>query len=70
MGHECRHPPQMQRHPAKLLLDHCQPFEAMAHGQLVGHAHAAAVFDLLSSLPADFMAEGRQDTPPQEREGF
>ena len=31
---------------------------------------AAAVFDLLSSLPADFMAEGRQDTPPQEREGF
>ena len=33
-------------------------------------AHAAAVFDLLSSLPADFMAEGRQDTPPQEREGF
>ena len=33
-------------------------------------SHAAAVFDLLSSLPADFMAEGRQDTPPQEREGF
>jgi antitoxin VapB len=31
---------------------------------------AAAVFDLLSSLPADFLAEGRQDTPPQEREGF
>jgi antitoxin VapB len=31
---------------------------------------AAAVFDLLSSLPADFMAEGRQDTPPQEREAF
>ena len=33
-------------------------------------SHAAAVFDLLSSLPADFMAEGRQDIPPQEREGF
>ncbi len=33
-------------------------------------SHAAAVFDLLSSLPDDFMAEGRQDTPPQEREGF
>jgi antitoxin VapB len=32
--------------------------------------HAAAVFDLLSSLPADFISEGRQDTPPQEREGF
>ena len=33
-------------------------------------ANAAAVFDLLSSLPDDFMAEGRQDTPPQEREAF
>jgi antitoxin VapB len=32
--------------------------------------NAAAVFDLLSSLPGDFMAEGRQDTPPQEREAF
>ncbi len=32
--------------------------------------NAAAVFDLLSSLPNDFMAEGRQDTPPQEREAF
>jgi len=31
---------------------------------------AAAVFDLLSSLPADFMAEGREDTPPQEREAI
>lgn len=32
--------------------------------------NAAAVFDLLSSLPDDFMAEGRQDTSPQEREAF
>jgi len=32
--------------------------------------NAAAVFDLLSSLPADFMADGRQDAPPQEREAF
>ncbi len=32
--------------------------------------NAAAVFDLLSSLPGDFMTEGRQDTPPQEREAF
>ena len=32
--------------------------------------NGAAVFDVLSSLPADFMAEGRQDTPPQEREAF
>ena len=31
---------------------------------------AVAVFDLLGSLPADFMADGRQDTPPQEREAF
>jgi antitoxin VapB len=31
---------------------------------------AVAVFDLLGSLPADFMADGRQDTPPQEREGL
>jgi len=27
----------------------------------------AAAFDLLTSLPADFMAEGRKDTPPQKR---
>jgi antitoxin VapB len=32
--------------------------------------NAAAVFDLLSSLPTDFMDEGRQDTPPQEREAY
>ncbi|MEP6588344.1 MAG: type II toxin-antitoxin system VapB family antitoxin [Polaromonas sp.] len=31
---------------------------------------AAAVFDLLTSLPDDFMADGRDDTPPQEREAF
>jgi antitoxin VapB len=33
-------------------------------------ANAAAVFDLLSSLPDDFMADGREDLPPQEREAF
>ena len=33
-------------------------------------ASAAAIFDALASLPDDFMAEGRQDTPPQEREHF
>ena len=33
-------------------------------------ANATAVFDMLGSLPADFMADGRQDTPPQEREGL
>ena len=30
----------------------------------------SAAFDLLTSLPDDFMAEGRQDTPPQSREPF
>jgi antitoxin VapB len=31
---------------------------------------AAAIFDALASLPDDFMAEGRQDSPPQDRESF
>jgi antitoxin VapB len=31
---------------------------------------ATVVFDLLASLPDDFMAGGREDTPPQEREAF
>ncbi|MFZ2855775.1 MAG: type II toxin-antitoxin system VapB family antitoxin [Rhodocyclaceae bacterium] len=30
----------------------------------------AAAFDLLAALPEDFMAEGRDDTPPQAREGL
>lgn len=29
-----------------------------------------AAYDLLASLPDDFMAEGRQDAPPQPREGL
>lgn len=29
---------------------------------------ATAVFDALASLPADFMADGREDAPPQERD--
>jgi antitoxin VapB len=33
-------------------------------------ASAAAIFDMLASLPEDFMAEGRQDDRPQEREAF
>jgi antitoxin VapB len=32
--------------------------------------NAAAIFDALSSLPEDFMAEGRDDSQPQERQGF
>ncbi len=32
--------------------------------------NAAGIFDLLTRLPADFMAEGRQDTLPQEREAL
>ncbi len=31
---------------------------------------ATAVFDLLASLPSDFMSDGREDTPPQERDAF
>lgn len=33
-------------------------------------ASATTIFDTLTELPEDFMAEGRQDTPPQEREHF
>ncbi|WP_445369015.1 antitoxin [Methylomonas sp. BW4-1] len=32
--------------------------------------NATAIFDALSTLPEDFMAEGREDSPPQEREAF
>lgn len=32
--------------------------------------NASAVFDLLAGLPADFMADGREDAPSQEREAF
>ncbi len=32
--------------------------------------NASAIFDALVSLPADFMADGRDDTPPQERDAF
>ena len=32
--------------------------------------NAVAIFDLLAELPADFMADGRGDTPPQSRESF
>jgi len=30
----------------------------------------ARAFELLASLPDDFMAEGRQDPPPQRRKGL
>lgn len=33
-------------------------------------ANATAIFDALAALPADFMADGRDDTPPQERESL
>jgi antitoxin VapB len=32
--------------------------------------NGAVIFDMLADLPEDFMAEGREDTPPQEREAF
>jgi Virulence-associated protein and related proteins len=31
---------------------------------------ATAIFDVLASMPADFMPDGRKDTPPQERDGL
>lgn len=31
-------------------------------------ADGTAAFDALTSLPADFLADGRDDGPPQERE--
>lgn len=33
-------------------------------------SNAAAIFDALTQLPADFMEQGRDDTPPQERDFF
>ncbi len=33
-------------------------------------ASATIIFDALSALSADFKADGRVDTPPQERESF
>lgn len=33
-------------------------------------ASASIIFDALAELPEDFMAEGRQDVPPQEREHY
>lgn len=33
-------------------------------------SNGAAIFDALASLPSDFLEQGREDLPPQEREGF
>ena len=33
-------------------------------------ASANDIFDVLASLPEDFMAEGRPDAAPQQRESF
>jgi antitoxin VapB len=32
--------------------------------------NGTAIFDSLTQLPDDFMAEGRQDEPPQERDSL
>lgn len=32
--------------------------------------NAAAIFDSLAALPGDFMDDGREDTPAQEREAL
>ncbi|MDQ5909795.1 MAG: antitoxin VapB [Pseudomonadota bacterium] len=45
------------RRGAEIVLRECPP-------------SAVTVFDALAALPADFMADGRVDTPPQEREAF
>ena len=31
---------------------------------------AEGILDILAQLPDDFMADGREDLPPQERESF
>ena len=33
-------------------------------------ANATTIFDMLASLPENFMDNGRQDSPPQQREEF
>ena len=33
-------------------------------------ASARAIFDALTELPSDFMADGRDDSKPQDRESF
>jgi antitoxin VapB len=30
--------------------------------------NATAIFDALASMPTDFMADGREDKPPQDRD--
>jgi antitoxin VapB len=32
--------------------------------------NATAIFDVLASLPADFLDNGREDSPPQERDSL
>lgn len=32
--------------------------------------NASSIFDALAQLPSDFMEDGRDDTPPQERDNF
>lgn len=32
--------------------------------------NGAAIFDALTKLPSDFMEQGRDDAPPQERDDF
>jgi antitoxin VapB len=31
---------------------------------------ATAIFDALISMPTDFMDDGREDTPPQDRDSL
>jgi len=34
------------------------------------YGNLATAYDLFTALPDDFMADGRQDAPPQPRESF
>ena len=62
---------QMVRLPKEFRLDADQ-VEIFREGQDIVlrqlPRNGAAVFDVLSSLPADFMADGRQDTPAKPPE--
>lgn len=52
----------------------CKEIEIFRRGNEIilreRRAKPTDVFDLLASLPDDFMAEGRQDPPPEKREDW
>jgi hypothetical protein len=50
-------------------LRHCA-WQAQAAHQDRPRSIATAIFDALVSMPADFMQDGREDTPPQDRDSL